>query len=153
MAEKNPWETVYSMITELNNVVLSQSRNTNNILANVQTTLIDIKNSLAVLAGGLQERHNQRNQQEIDELQARIEIMQKQIDEKKSNGGKTSKDIENIAMQKAQEFYTQQRQAERKKWEINWPDVYQKLVMVVITAIVIYSLPAIGRFFAAVFAP
>lgn len=153
MPDKTPWETLYAMITELNNIVLSQSRSTNNIMANIQATLIDLKNSVSLLAGGFQERHNQRNQQEIEELQAKIEIMQKQIEEKRNSTGKTSKDIEQIAMQKAQEFYTQQQLTEKKRWEIDWPGVYKNLVVVIITAVVIYSLPAIGRFLANVFTP
>lgn len=153
MPDKTPWETLYAMITELSNLVLSQSRSINNLLATIQRNLIEIQNSLSVLAGGLQERYNARNQQEIDELQSKIEIMRKQIEDKKNNTGKTSQDIEQIAMKTAQEFYTQQQQAEKKKWEIDWPDVWKKVVMVAITAVVVYSLPAIGRFLVEVFSP
>lgn len=124
-------EMVYSMLSEMSAAARVQHGAMLNSLANVQSSFIDLQKTLSLLARGLEERSEQRYQQEVHDLELQIEGFRKLLEEKKNNIlqppiGKTSQDIEKIALSTYNQQQTMQLAEQQKASiarKIKWQDL------------------------------
>jgi chromosome segregation ATPase len=152
MAEIKPMpkeygEMIYSLLTEMNGALMAQSRAINNNLSNSQRTMLDLQVSINNLILGLKETRDKRYQEEIDNLEVQMQALTRQLDDKRS-----AKSISGTTSEKIRSVLTQREQAELKRKQIDWIDVRNKVLIVAITAIVLYILPRIGELIESVFA-
>jgi hypothetical protein len=145
-------EMIYSLLTEMNGALMAQSRAINNNLSNTQRTMLDLQVSINNLIMGLKETRDKRYQEEIEILERQVQNFTKQLEEKKVakiSNGDTSEKIRSVAL----DVITQREQSEQKRKQIDWIDVRNKVLIVVVTAIVFYSIPQIGHLLQVIFAP
>lgn len=139
-------EMIYSLLTEMNGALMAQSRAINNNLSNSQRTMLDLQVSINNLILGLKETRDKRYQEEIDNLEVQMQALTRQLDDKrnaKSTTGTTSQKIASVLAQR--------EQAELKRKQIDWIDVRNKVLIVAITAAVLYLLPVFGKLIQAIF--
>ncbi len=142
-------EMLYSLITEMNSVMTSQFRTMNNSIANSQRIILDLQNLTVSLIDGLRETRDKRYQEEIDHLELQMLTLQKQVEEKKASRDvptmTTSQEIRAVAL----DVIKGQREEEKKRWSIDWADVWKKTVPYIVGALalafVLYALPEIGK--------
>lgn len=149
-------EMIYSLLTEMNGALMAQSRAINNNLSNTQRTMLDLQVSINNLILGLKETRDKRYQEEIDNLELQMQALTVQLSEKRTaklTGGTTSEKMRTVA----ENVITQREQAERKRKQIDWIDVRNKVVPYVIGAvaliIVMAIIPQFGQWLTSVFAP
>lgn len=150
--EREYGEMIYSMLSEMNGVFMTQVRQINNNMGNIQRIMLDLNTSISNLIAGLKESRDKRYQEEIDSLEQQMETLRKQLEEKKSaksSGITTSQKIRSVVMDVAKE----QKLAEVERTQIDWIDVRNKVLIVVITAVVIWLLPHVGAWLQLIFAP
>lgn len=150
--EREYGEMIYSLLTEINGVFMAQVRQINNSMGNVQRIMLDLNTSINNLIASLKESRDKRYQEEIDNLETQMTSLRKELEQKKiakNTTLTTSQEMRAIAI----DVLDTKEQEKKKRWEIDWVDIRNKLVLVIITAIVLYALPYVGRFFATVFAP
>lgn len=133
MREYTPREYQELILEELGRIYAlarSQFGAISNLLASNQSVMLELQKTLLVLARGLEERSEKRYQEEISDLETRIKGYEKLLEEKKQQSqqpsGKTSQDIERIAINAYQEQQTlqlaeQQKQSVARK--IKWQDL------------------------------
>lgn len=122
-------EMIYSLLLEVSTTSKAQHGTMINSLVSVQKSFIDLQQTLALLAKGLEERSEKRYQQEIADLETQIKGFQKLLEEKKSSiqqPNKTSQDIERIAInayaqQQTIQLAEQQKASMARK--IKWQDL------------------------------
>ncbi len=131
-------EMIYSLLTEMNGSIMAQVRSINNTLAKVLLVLVDIQNGMSIINQGLKENRDKRYEQEIGDFEMQIQALRKQIDEKKmaKDDLKSTADIKRIAS----DTITQQREVDKKKYEINWSQVITAIVTAIALAVVLYLL-------------
>ena len=139
-------EMIYSLLTEMNGALMAQSRAINNNLSNSQRTMLDLQVSINNLILGLKETRDKRYQEEIDNLEVQMQALTRQLDDKRS-----AKSTTGTTSQKIQTVLAQREQAELKRKQIDWIDVRNKVLIVAITAAVLYMLPVIGKLIQAIF--
>lgn len=108
-----------------------------NSMANMQRVVLDLQQSVLLLTKGLEERSDQRYQEEIEDLEARIKGFEKLLEEKKQvqkeqQIAKTSQDIERISLKTYQEQQTQQLAELQKQSvarKIKWQDAAAMAVL------------------------
>jgi|SRR6266568_8766084 len=131
-------EMIYSLLTEMNGSIMAQVRSINNTLAKVLLVMVDIQNGMSIINQGLKENRDKRYEQEIGDFEMQIQALRKQIDEKKmaKDDLKSTADIKRIAS----DTITQQREVDKKKYEINWSQVITAIVTAIALAVVLYLL-------------
>jgi chromosome segregation ATPase len=139
-------EMIYSLLTEMNGALMAQSRAINNNLSNSQRTMLDLQVSINNLILGLKETRDKRYQEEIDNLEVQMQALTMQLNDKRSAKSTTSTTSQKIAS-----VLAQREQAELKRKQIDWIDVRNKVLIVAITAAVLYLLPVIGKLMQAIF--
>lgn len=139
-------EMIYSLLTEMNGALMAQSRAINNNLSNSQRTMLDLQVSINNLILGLKETRDKRYQEEIDNLEVQMQALTRQLDDKRNAKSTTGTTSQKIATALAQ-----REQAELKRKQIDWIDVRNKVLIVAITAVTLYTLPLIGKFMQAIF--
>lgn len=142
-------EMIYSLLTEMNGALMAQSRSMNNNLSNNQRTMLDLQVSINNLILGLKETRDKRYQEEIENLELQMQNLTRQLEEKKI--AKTSGSVTTTG--KIEAVITQREQAELKRKQIDWIDVRNKVLIVVVTAVVLYAIPQIGHLLQIIFAP
>jgi len=137
-SDRQYMEMIYSLVTELQGALMAQVRNINNTLAKVLLVMVDIQNGMSIINQGLKDNRDKRYEQEIDDFEMQIQGLRKQIEEKKiaKDDMKNTADIKKIAS----DTITQQREVEKKKYEINWSSVITTVVTAIVLAIVLYLL-------------
>jgi hypothetical protein len=150
--EREYGEMIYSLLTELNGMFMAQVRQVNNNIANVQRLMLDLKASIENLIISLKDTRDKRYQDEIDNMEARMETLRKELEQKKATKPATLSTSEEIRAV-VTDMTLKQKLAEVEKNKINWPDVRNKVLLVVITAIVLWLLPRVGEIITLIFAP
>jgi flavin-binding protein dodecin len=143
-------EMIYSLLTEMNGALMAQSRAINNNLSNSQRTMLDLQVSINNLILSLKETRDKRYQEEIDSLELQMQALTMQLNDKKiakNSPATTSQKIQAAV----NDVITEREQAELKRKQIDWIEVRNKVLIVVITAIAIYSLPLFGKLLQLVF--
>jgi hypothetical protein len=139
-------EMIYSLLNELNGVVIAQMRTVNNSIANMQRLILDSNAAINSLITSLQETRDKRYQEEIEQLevqmkmrdkrnQEEMELLRKQLDEKRLSKGfsmTTSEKIEAVTT----EVLEKRELEQHRHHKIDWVDLRNKVILVVITAIV-----------------
>ena len=144
-------EMIYALLVEMNSTYITQLRAMNNNLSNNQRTMLDFQTTINNLIQSLKETREKRYQEEIEMLERQIETFTKQVEEKKSaqtSTGDTAEKIRSVTI----DVLTQRDMAEQKRRQIDWIDVRNKVLIVVVTAIVLYALPQFGQLLQAIFA-
>jgi predicted phage tail protein len=153
LMEREYGEMIYSLLSEMSGTMLATLRQVNNSLANLQRIVLQLENTINTLVSSNKEVRDQRYQEEIGALEAQMENLRKQLEEKKlaKNTMTTSEQIEKVIS----EQLTNREQAEKKRKAIDWIAVRNQLINVIlgaiVLAIVLYSLPSIGQFLVNVF--
>lgn len=133
-------EMIYSLLTEMNGALMAQSRAINNNLSNTQRTMLDLQVSINNLILGLKENRDKRYQEEIDNLEVQMLALTRQLDDKR-----TAKSTTVTTSEKIKTVMAARDQAELKRKQIDWIDVRNKVLVVVLTAAALYLLPVIGK--------
>lgn len=143
-------EMIYSLLTEMNGALMAQSRAINNNLSNHQRTMLDLQVSINNLILSLKETRDKRYEEEINSLELQMQALTAQLNDKK-----IAKNAPATTSQKIQaavnDVITEREHAALKRKQIDWIDVRNKVLIVVITAIAIYSLPFFGKLLQLVF--
>lgn len=133
-------EMIYAMLSELNGVVLAQMRIVNNNIANVQKIMLELNEAIKILSVGLKETREKRYQEEIDILESQMRSLQSQLNEKKAAkstaAGTTSEKIRAVTA----DYLEDREREELKRLKIDWIDIRNKVLLVIITAVVLYLL-------------
>lgn len=139
-------EMIYALLTEMNGALMAQSRAMNNNLSNNQRTMLELQVSINNMIMGLKETRVKRHQEEIDTLELQMHVLTQQLGEKR-----ISKNQPVSTSEKILSVLEQREQMELKRKQIDWIDVRNKVLIVAITAAVLYLLPVIGKLMQAIF--
>jgi hypothetical protein len=126
-------------------------RSINSSQASILKALSELQKIIELMNTGFKETREKRYQEEIDDLELKVLVFEKQLNEKratKESGGSTSERIRPVVM----DVLTQRDQAELKRKQIDWIDVRNKVVIVFVIAIVLYAIPWIGQLLQIIFA-
>jgi chromosome segregation ATPase len=151
-SEQTNFSEMYALLTEMNGAIMAQLRAVNNNIGNVQRIMLDLNLSINNLITGLKDTRDKRYQEEIDSLEAQMKNLQTQIEDKraaKTTTVTTSEKIRSVVT----DMTMKQKLTEQERKQIDWIDVRNKVILVVITAIVLWILPKIGEWLQIIFAP
>jgi len=141
-------EMIYSLLTEMNGSQSVQLRAVNNNIANNQRTMLALQGSIENLIVGLKETRDKRYQEEINNLETQMNNLRKQLEEKKiakNTTSTTSEKIRAVSLDMIKDYEA----AENKAKSINWIDVRNNTIKIVIASVVLvtvyYLLPLFGQ--------
>ena len=152
--------TIFGMIKDLSDGLMSQAKATNNNVAAILRTNMQLQETITNLIKNLTDTRDQRYQQEIDDLEAQMAGMLKMIEEKKAakvDNKSTGERLQEIAKEAVSELQEAQ-EAERKKRSIDWYAVRDAAVKGVVSALAIAlvlwlasNAPGIGELIKSIF--
>jgi len=111
--------TIYAMIREMNDGLMTQAKATNNNVGNILRVSLTLQEAVANLIQNLSETRDQRYQQEIDALEEQMSALVKELEVKKAAKVENKSTAERIQAA-AKEAVTEVQAEERKKRSIDW---------------------------------
>lgn len=149
--------TIITMLREMNDGLMAQAKATNNSVAAILRSDVQLHETIKQLIASLTETRDKRYQQEIDELEQQMSVMLKALEEKKAakHDNLSTSDKLQAAATKA---VTDLQEQEKKRRSIDWYDVRNTMVKAAAgaaaVALVIFianNAPAIGELIRRIF--
>jgi chromosome segregation ATPase len=149
--------TIYAMIREMNENLMTQARATNNNVAGILQTTLALQKSISNLIENLTETRDHRYQEEIDSLEEKMSALVKELEQKKAAKVENKSTAERIQTA-AKEAVTEIQAEERKKKSIDWIGVRDTMIKAAAGAIAVaiitflaLNAPGIGEFIKSIF--
>lgn len=149
--------TIFAMIREMNDGLMSQAKATNNNVAAILRTDMALQENIKNLITSLTDTRDKRYQEEIDELEQQLSAVMHMLEEKKAAKQDNQSTSERIK-EAAKTAVTEVQETERKRKSIDWLDVRNTMVKAgagATAVAIIYFLarnaPAIGEFIQRIF--
>jgi len=149
--------TIFAMIREMNDSLMTQAKATNNNVAAILRTNMTLQETIKNLIQSLTDTRDKRYQEEIDELEQQLSGLMHMLEEKKA--AKQDNRSTGERMNEAAKTAVAELQAdERKRKNIDWIDVRNSAVKagagasaVAVVYFVAKNAPAIGEFVQRIF--
>jgi len=146
--------TIYAMMREMNESLMTQAKATNNNVAKTLAACIGLQGSISKLIESLTDTRDKRYQEEIDVLEAKLNSISKELLNKQAAKVDNRTTSEKL-LAAAKEAVTDVKAEESKRMSFDWIDARNKVavaLMISLTlAVVYYVAPYIGKFIQAVF--
>ena len=149
--------TIFAMIREMNESLMTQAKATNNNVAAILRTNLALQETIKDLITSLTDTRDKRYQEEIDDLEQKVSGLMHMLEEKKA-AKQDNKSTSDRLKDAAKTAVTEVQEDQRKRTSIDWLDIRNTMVKagagataVAIIYFVAKNAPAIGEFIQRIF--